>query len=302
MRNTGRHVFTMIELLIVIAIITILAALLLPALSRAVRTAREVSCANNIKQVGVGILMYAGENRRYYPDRSKKSCQHCPGCRTYYRGRCYQLLGFQRLDVNKIYEKIEPYHGDLTSMGQVYTCPFVRKHTIDDAKTAFPYQHMGWQNARNEGKLPDWYPNAGRWHWSGRIGNYNLFFGAMWKGSGWGGVVIREPMRKLGEKWRAPSSDKASTRNKYCNVLVSDRMRNNQFTNANANHPPLSGTSHLITGYGPGYFFNNSLATSASYLRDDGSLLFESQVSQVLPHIGGSNSYLSPSELYSDSP
>ncbi len=102
---TRRHGFTLIELLVVIAIIAILAAILFPVFARAREKARQTSCISNLKQLGLGILMYAQDYDETFP---------------YFRLGNFAGCGFGSGDTGLTWkEEIFPY----VKNTQVFICP-----------------------------------------------------------------------------------------------------------------------------------------------------------------------------------
>jgi prepilin-type N-terminal cleavage/methylation domain-containing protein/prepilin-type processing-associated H-X9-DG protein len=102
-RGRSRSGFTLVELLVVIAIIALLAGLLLPALGRAKSAAASARCKSNVRQIGLGLKLYADE------------------------------LSVYPVDVNGHWsERLRPYltHG---WTNEVYRCPDYRGHTVRTA-------------------------------------------------------------------------------------------------------------------------------------------------------------------------
>lgn len=62
-----RHAFTLVELLVVISIIALLIGLLLPSLSQARESARQITCASNQRQLGIAFATYHNDNNGWFP-------------------------------------------------------------------------------------------------------------------------------------------------------------------------------------------------------------------------------------------
>jgi prepilin-type N-terminal cleavage/methylation domain-containing protein/prepilin-type processing-associated H-X9-DG protein len=103
----NRKGFTLIELLVVIAIIAILAAILFPVFARAREKARQTSCLSNVKQLGLGLMMYAQDYDEVLcsylppwpaiPAPAGSGCDWWNGIYPYVKNyQCYVCPSFQR--------------------------------------------------------------------------------------------------------------------------------------------------------------------------------------------------------------
>jgi prepilin-type N-terminal cleavage/methylation domain-containing protein/prepilin-type processing-associated H-X9-DG protein len=71
-RRQGSRAFTLIEVLVVVAIIALLISILLPSLRIARERAKSVACMSGLRQLGIGAVQYAGANKEYIPPVDNK--------------------------------------------------------------------------------------------------------------------------------------------------------------------------------------------------------------------------------------
>ncbi len=100
--------FTLIELLVVVAIIAVLAGILIPVFSMVRGQARQVQCLSNLRQLGIGMLTYAGDNRGCVP------CGQVPSPDR-------NVLGLPMFGM--WYSFIQPYLSRSTDGAPMYWCP-----------------------------------------------------------------------------------------------------------------------------------------------------------------------------------
>jgi prepilin-type N-terminal cleavage/methylation domain-containing protein/prepilin-type processing-associated H-X9-DG protein len=75
----NKKAFTLVELLVVIAVIGILAGLLLPTLSKTKESGKSIACLNNLHQIGIGLQLYVSDNQNLLPSMDNVSTNTPPG-------------------------------------------------------------------------------------------------------------------------------------------------------------------------------------------------------------------------------
>lgn len=183
--------FTLIELLIVIAIIAILMTILLPSLQQAKLTAKIAVCSGNLKQIGMGLTTYTGDHDGWYPYRDYYEAD--PWKFSYYTSSSNFGTNGTNGPHPWVYELIEMY---IPPSG-IYACPVKN-----------PVWQNSWPSSNSSTKI---------WYWQG----YACFAGHA------AHDITRHPVKQNGATLSSPRTPESENRRQWRLCMPHNIMDNN---------------------------------------------------------------------------
>ena len=121
--------FTLIELLVVIAIIAFLIGIMVPTVAGARERARRIKCLSNLRQIGIGMKMYAYDNNGYCPDKAG-SINYCS-------------------DHLKLLSNV------LANVGQIFACPSDKDRTMTNKLATITDSNISYDYVRTQNFTTD---------------------------------------------------------------------------------------------------------------------------------------------------
>ncbi len=165
-KREGRSGFTLVELLITIAIIAILAGMLLPALNAARSKARNIQCVNNQKQLGLAHIAYTDDNKSYFAPNSIAA--EWPGMVTgrWYAGNSPYLAHYMQNQRKVIQLALCPSTDYTREPGATGSRPDSSYGMAGNSMSA-PFLMTSWKNSLSNALMMMDYGREARWNYNG---------------------------------------------------------------------------------------------------------------------------------------
>ncbi len=272
-----KRAFTLLELLVVVAIIAILIAILLPTLQTVRYRAKETACGNNLRQLGALFNAYAADNQQWYPKNGA------------IRNNAYSIKNGNTWDIvaplNRYVRTSSVSGGRETLAGDIWRCPLVLPDMIDtksQTSYALMFDVWGYQTSPTAviGYTPLSSTSANPGAVPYRPMQYNIAGQPVWPGtSGLASVNAttlcpyldeRKLMRRAGQYWTARISNTDMT----FNMLAGDRVqgRGHPVRSRESNHPDRDEQWRPSGTFWTGQSFRMP-RTTGNFLRTDGSVI-----------------------------
>jgi prepilin-type N-terminal cleavage/methylation domain-containing protein len=239
--------FSLVELLVVISILAVLSSLLGPSMKRVFFQVGMTSCKNNLKDIGIGFIIYSEDYDSFYPKNTNK------------RNRPYQLGrdgGGQA-----IFEMLQPY---MKEFKKTFMCEGAKENSYWETSSR---KHEGVDQLADDADDNDIISTA-----------YNMYFNVDGDNTIWD--TDENQMKQLGDMftigpWQGYPNELASF-----NFMVSDlnNLGGSHIPSWKFRRPNYLGSQHGTSGPNQTPFNWRGYEWTNNYLRDDGSVLGHFQV------------------------